>query len=396
MKKTIKDFDIDNKKVIIRCDLNVPIKDGNILDDNRIKESIKTIKYAIDNNAKVIILSHLGRIKSEEDKKKNTLLFVAKRLSELLGTDVIFVNETRGNVLENMVKNMNNKDVILVENTRFEDYPVKKESSNDEELGKYWASLGDIFINDAFGTCHRSHASNVGIASNIPSGIGFLVEKELNMLGKILEDAKKPYVVIMGGAKINDKIKVIDKLIEKADYLLLGGGIANTFLTAKGYDLKSSIYDEDSIEYCKQLLSKYEKKIILPIDGYGSSKYEDLLDVTYCDVNDVSDEIMLLDIGPKTISLFGKYIKGSKTIFWNGPVGVSEFTNFEYGTKKLCELLKDSGATVVIGGGDSSASAIKFGYKNSFAHISTGGGASLEFIEGKTLPAIEIIKGKQY
>lgn len=394
MKKTIRDFDLTNKKVIIRCDLNVPIKGNVILDDNRIRESIKTINYAISKGAKVIILSHLGRIKSEEDKAKNSLYPVSVRLSELINKKVTFVNETRGDVLERAVEQMSPKDVILIQNTRYEDFPIKKESSNDEELGKYWAHLGDIFINDAFGCAHRAHASNVGVASHLPSGIGFLVEKELNVLEGLLNNPIKPYLVIIGGAKMNDKIKVISTLVKKADHILLGGGIANTFLKAKGFDLKKSIYDEDSIEYAKQMLNEYEDKIILPIDGYGSSRYEDNISVTYSNLNDVTSDVMILDIGPKTIELFSKYINEAKTVFWNGPVGVSEFKNFEYGTKALCDLLEKSDAKVVIGGGDSAASAIRFGYKDSFEHISTGGGASLEFIEGKSLPGIEIIEEK--
>lgn len=394
MKKTIRDFNLNNKKVIIRCDLNVPIKDGIILDDNRIKESLKTINYAVDNGAKVILLSHLGRIKTIEDKDKNSLKPVADRLSKLLCKNVMFIEETRGKVLEDAIDNMNSKDIILIQNTRYEDLPDKKESSNDKELGKYWAALGDIFINDAFGTAHRSHASNVGIASNIPSGIGFLMEKELNMLGDVLNAPKRPYVVIAGGAKMNDKIKVIDKLIEKADYILLGGGIANTFLTAKGLNLKASIYDEESIIHVKELMDKYSNKIILPVDGYGSSAYQDGLDVTYFKLNEVPDNIMILDIGPESIELFSKYILKAKTIFWNGPVGVSEFDNFKYGTEELCKCLERSKASVVIGGGDSAAAAIKFGYKDTFAHISTGGGASMEFIEGKDLPGISSIEDK--
>lgn len=394
MKKTIRDFKLNDKRVIIRCDLNVPIKDGIILDDNRIKESLATIKYALNNGAKVILLSHLGRIKTMEDKVKNNLRPVANRLSELLDKKVEFIEETRGKVLEESIDKMKSKDIILIQNTRYEDFPDKKESSNDEELGKYWASLGDIFINDAFGTAHRSHASNVGIASNIPSGIGFLMEKELTMLGNVLNAPKRPYVVIAGGAKMNDKIKVIDKLIEKADYVLLGGGIANTFLTAKGLDLKSSIYDEESINHANELMTKYSDKIILPVDGYGSSAYQDGLDVTYCKLDKVPDNIMILDIGPESIKLFSKYIDSSKTIFWNGPVGVSEFDNFKYGTEELCKCLARSEASVVIGGGDSAAAAIKFGYKDTFAHISTGGGASMEFIEGKDLPGISSIEDK--
>ena len=391
MKKSIRDFDLNNKRVIIRCDLNVPIKDGVILDDNRIRESLKTINYAISKNAKVIILSHLGRVKTKEDMEDKSLKVVAERLSKLLGKNITFVNETRGSVLENEVAKMNPGEIILVENTRFEDYPDKKESSNDLELGKYWASLGDIFINDAFGTCHRAHASNVGIASNLESGIGFLVEKEIKSLSDICKSPKRPYTVIMGGAKMNDKIKVMDRLIDKADYMLLGGGIANTFLKALGFDLKLSIYDEESVKYCEKLLRKYSDKIILPVDGYSTPKYQDGLEVKYSNIDDIPDNMMVLDVGPKTIDLFKEYINKSKTVFWNGPVGVSEFSNFEYGTKSLCEVLKDSNAKVVIGGGDSASAAIRFGFKDSFSHISTGGGASLEFVEGKVLPGIEII-----
>ena len=394
MKKMITDFDLDGKKVIIRCDFNVPIKDGKITDDNRIKESLKTINYAIDNNAKVILLSHLGRIKTEEDKSKNSLLPVAKRLGELIGKKVLFINETRGNVLEEAVLNMNKKDVLLIENTRYEDYPSKKESNCDDELSKYWASLGDIFINDAFGSCHRACASIVGIAKYLPSGIGFLIEREIKMLGNTLDNPKRPYVVIMGGAKMNDKIKVIDKLIEKCDYLLLGGGIANTFLTAKGYDLKKSLYDEESLLHAKDLTGKYKDKIVLPVDGYASEKYEDNLEVKYYDLKKVDDGMMILDIGPETIKLFSKYINNCKTIFLNGPVGVSEFNSFEYGTNALLKILKESGADVIVGGGDSAAAARKFGYKDAFCHISTGGGASLEYIEGKKLPGIEAIDNK--
>lgn len=391
MIKSIRDYKLDNKKVIIRCDLNVPIKDGVIQDDNRIKESIKTIKYAIDNNAKVIILSHLGRIKTKEDLENNSLKIVCQRLSDLLNINVKFIGQTRGSVVEDAVSNLKCKEVILLENTRFEDYPNKYESNNDYELGKYWASLGDIFINDAFATSHRTHASNVGIASNINSGIGFLVEKEINMLSNIKDNPKKPFIVIMGGAKISDKIKIIDNLINKADYILLGGGLANTFLKAKGIDIKSSLYDKDSIDYCKNVLKNYGDKLILPVDCYGSSSYKDKLEVKYSSVDNISDEIMALDIGPNTIELFKKYINLAETIFWNGPVGVSEFSDFEYGTKSLLEILKKSNKQVIIGGGDSASSAIRFGYKNAFSHISTGGGASLEFIEGKILPAIDII-----
>lgn len=395
MKKSIKDYDLNNKRVIIRCDLNVPIKDGIILDDNRIKESIKTILYAVNHNAKVIILSHLGRIKSEDDKKKNSLLIVSKRLSELLGMSVKFINETRGSVLEKSIKNMKPKDIILVQNTRYEDFPEKYESGNNESLGKYWASLGDIFINDAFGTCHRAHASNVGISKNLPSGVGFLVEKEILMLTKYLNEPKRPYTVIMGGAKVSDKIRIIEKLVEKCDYILLGGGIANTFLKAKGYNLEKSLVDYDSIDFCKNIIKKYENKIILPVDFYSTYKYEDTSDKYYSKINTLKKDTMILDVGKDTISLFKQYIDKSKTIFFNGPIGVAEFKNFEYGTKSLCELLKESGATVIVGGGDSASSAIRFGYAPFFAHISTGGGASLELLEKGNLPAIEAISDKK-
>ena len=394
MKKTIKDVNIDNKTLIIRCDFNVPIKDGKILDDNRIVMSLKTINYALDHNCKIVLLSHLGRIKSEDDKKNNSLYIVSKRLEELLNKKVEFIDETRGDVLTNSVKNMKEKDIILVQNTRYEDYPDKLESGCDDKLGRYWASLGDIFINDAFGTCHRKHASNVGISKYIPSAVGFLVEKELYELSNTLSNPKRPYVVIMGGAKVNDKIKVIDKLIKKCDYLLVGGGTANTFLKSMGYDLKKSIYDDTSLDYCKNLLEEYKDKIILPVDGYSSTEYKDNLEVKYSMLNEVPENCMVLDIGPLSIELFSKYIKDAKTVFYNGPVGVSEFKNFEYGTKNLLELLNKSNADVIIGGGDSAAAAIRFGYKDKFKHISTGGGASLELIEGKKLPAIEAIDDK--
>lgn len=394
MKKTIEDFNLENKKVIIRCDLNVPIKDGVILDDNRIKMSLKTIKYAIDNNAKVILLSHLGRIKTLADKKKNSLYPISVRLSELLGQKVIFINETHGSVVESAISNMKPKDVILLENTRYEDLYDKKESTCNPTLSDYWARQGDIFINDAFGVSHRCHASNVGIAKNLPSGIGFLIKNEIASLNNILDDIKRPYTVILGGAKMNDKIKVINTLIKKADYLLLAGGIANTFLVAKGYDLKESIYDIDSIDDAKELLNKYKDKIILPVDGYEYIKYCDSKDKRYCKLNLVSNNNMVLDIGPDTIKLFSKYINESNTIFFNGPVGVFEFENFSYGTKKILEEMKRSNAKVIVGGGDSASAAIKFGYKDSFFHISTGGGASLEYISGNEMPGIDIIDDK--
>ena len=388
MKKTIRDFDLNNKRVIIRVDFNVPIKDGVIEDDNRIVESLETINYAIENNAKVILFSHLGRVKEESDLAKNDLSPVAKRLEELLKHKIIFANTTRD--LENLVDNMNNGDVLLVQNTRYEDLDNEKESKNNPELGAYWASLGDIFINDAFGTCHRAHASNVGIASKLPSGVGFLVEKELKAFEPILNDQKRPFTVIMGGAKVSDKIGVIENLVKKADYILIGGGMAYTFLASKGMNIGESLLDSESLDFCKKMLSEYKEKLILPVDHVCASEISDDAKVT------TSESItgIGLDIGPKTIELFKTYLEKSKTIVWNGPVGYSELSNFANGTKALMEIVTNTDALTVIGGGDTAAAAIKFGYKDKFKHISTGGGASLELLEGKKLPGIEIISEK--
>lgn len=388
MKKTIKDFDLNNKKVIIRVDFNVPIKDGIIKDDNRIVESLETINYALSNNAKVILLSHLGRIKEESDKSKNNLEIVAKRLSELLHKDVIFAPTTRN--LESYVESLKIGEVLLVQNTRYEDLDGKKESGNDQSLGAYWASLGDIFINDAFGTSHRAHASNVGIASHLPSGIGFLVEKELKAFWPVLNDPARPFTVILGGAKVSDKIGVIKELVEKADYLLIGGGMAYTFLKALGKDIGSSLLDSESLDFASEMLNKYSNKIILPVDHVCASSISDDVPV------EVLDEIkgIGLDIGPKTIELFKSYLLKSKTIVWNGPVGYSELEHFSKGTKALCEIIASTSAYTVVGGGDTAAAVIKMGYKNKFSHISTGGGASLELLEGKKLPGIEIIDDK--
>ena len=390
MKKSIKDFELKNKKVIIRCDFNVPMKDGKITDDNRIVESIPTIKYALDNGAKIILMSHLGKIKTEEDKKKNSLKPVKKRLEELLNTKVTFIDETRGSKLEDAVNNMIASDIILMENTRFEDLEGKKESSNDIELGKYWASLGDIFINDAFGTAHRCHASNVGIASNIDSGVGFLIQKELEVLEPAIIKPKNPFVVILGGAKVSDKIKVIENLTEIADYILIGGGMCHTFLKAEGYNVGNSLIDNDSLDFCNDILKKYSNKIILPIDLVVNDEFNDTKGKVK-DINEIEDEEISMDIGPKTIEIFSKYIRDAKQIIWNGPMGVFEFKNYENGTKEICESISQNKNITIIGGGDSAAAAIKFGYKDKFTHISTGGGASLELLEGKILPGIEII-----
>ena len=392
MKKSIKDFDLYNKKVIIRVDFNVPTKDNKILDDNRIKESLKTINYAIDNKAKVILLSHLGRIKEESDKAKNSLSIVADRLSDLLGRKVIFSGETRGKNLEEKVANLNPGDVLLIENTRFEDLNGKLESGNDEDLAKYWASLGDIFINDAFGTIHRSHASNVGIANYLPSGLGFLVQNELEKLSLALDNPKRPYTVILGGSKVSDKIGVIKNLVNIADYILIGGGMAYTFLKSLGYNIGSSIVDVESIDFCDDILKKYTEKIILPIDSITSKQIDG---ESFIKENNAfaSDDIGL-DIGPDTIKEFEKILEISNTIVWNGPMGMFEYDKYSNGTKEILKYLSTLDKIVIIGGGDTASAAINFGYKNSFTHISTGGGASLELLEGKKLPGIEAIEDK--
>ena len=394
MKKTIRDYDLSGKKVIIRVDFNVPIKDGKITDDNRIKASLETINYAINNNAKVILMSHLGRIKTEEDKIKNTLEPVALRLSELLDKEIIFVDETRGKILEDAISELKPGEILLMENTRFEDLNNKAESSNSEELGKYWASLGDIYINDAFGTSHRSHASNVGIASNLPNGIGFLIEKEIKEIEQTLKNPQRPFTVILGGSKVKDKIGVIENLVNIADYILIGGAMAYTFLKASGIEIGSSLLDEESIDFCKNILKKYSDKIILPIDSVNALEISDEVTPRECFINEIKENEIGLDIGYNTVKLFKQYLQKSKTIIWNGPLGYFEIEAFSNGTKKICEVLKDIDAKKIVGGGDTGAAIIEFGYKDSVSFISTGGGASLEMLEGKKLPGIEIIEDK--
>lgn len=393
MKKTIKDYDLNNKKVIIRCDFNVPIKDGKIIDDNRIVQSLTTIKYAIDGGAKVILMSHLGRIKEEADKEKNSLKLVAERLSSLLGKNVIFVPETRGSALEDAVNNLKPGDVLLMENTRFEDVPGKKESGNDPELGKYWASLGDIFINDAFGTAHRSHASNVGIASNLPSGLGFLVEKEVNELG-ILNNPEHPFVVILGGSKVTDKIGVINNLVTKADKIIIGGGMAYTFLKAEGRNIGKSILDSDSIDFCKDVLSKYGDKIVLPVDTVVTKEFSNEVPYRTVSVDNIQDDEMGMDIGSGTISLYNSVLDDAKVVFWNGPLGVYEFSNFTVGTAEILKKIVSLNAKTILGGGDVVAAASKLGYKDKVTFASTGGGVTLEFMEGKELPGVASINEK--
>ena len=394
MKKTIKDYELGGKKVIIRCDFNVPIENGIIKDETRLKASLKTIRYARKNNAKIILLSHLGRIKTEEDKQKYTLKPVAERLSKLLRKKVTFIDQTRGEKLENTIQKMKDRDVVLIENTRFEDLDGKKESTNNPELGKYWASLGDIFINDAFGTVHRSHASNLGIASNLPNGVGFLVENEIKHLNKLTEKPKKPYTIILGGSKVSDKIGVISNLITKADYILIGGGMAFTFLKAAGFNIGSSICEKDKISFCKEMLDKYQEKLILPIDVITAKEIKENAKSNERFINEIEEDEIGLDIGPKTIEVFKQYLDDCKTIFWNGPVGYFELKEFQNGTKKLLEIITNTKAYTVVGGGDTARAATDFNYQSKICHISTGGGASLAFLEGIKLPALDIINEK--
>lgn len=387
MKKTIKDYEYKTKKVIIRCDLNVPIENGQITDDTRIKESLKSINYLIDNDAKIIILSHLGKVKTEDDKNKNTLYPVYLKLKEYLTTNVYFSKQTRGESLDELVNNLKEKEVLLIENTRFEDVPNKLESNCDEGLSRYWASLGDIFINDAYGTCHRAHASNVGLAKLLPNGIGFLVEKEVNKLAEIINEDTHPYTVVMGGKKVSDKTLVIDNLITKCDYLLLGGGMCFTFLKALNYNIGSSIVDEENIIYCQNILNNYRNKIILPLDIVTQNK-------EIKSISEITNNEIGLDIGPQTIELFTSILKKSKRVIINGPMGVFEEEHFANGTRKIYEALKDNHIKTLIGGGDSAASVNKLGFTNDFFHISTGGGATLEYLSGKELPGIKVIEEK--
>lgn len=394
-KLIVSDLDVKDKKVLIRVDFNVPIKDGVIGNDNRIVAALPTIKYVIENGGKAILFSHLGRVKTEDDKKKLSLRPVAERLADLLGKPVTFVPVTRGAQLEEAISELNDGDVLLVENTRFEDLDGKKESGNDPELGKYWASLGDVFVNDAFGTAHRSHASNVGIASNMPqAAAGFLLEKEIKFLGEAVDDPKRPFVAILGGAKVSDKIGVINHLLGKADKVIVGGGMTYTFYAAKGIKIGNSLVEEDKIELAKELIEKAGDKLVLPIDNVVAEKFDN--DVPNQVVEgDIPDGYMALDVGPKSVALFEDVLKDAKTVVWNGPMGVFEMSNYAKGTLEVGKFLGElSDATTIVGGGDSTAAVQQLGVADKLTHISTGGGASLEYLEGKTLPGIAAVSDK--
>ncbi|MDT7015013.1 phosphoglycerate kinase [Levilactobacillus namurensis] len=398
-KLTVSDLDLKGKKVLMRVDFNVPIKDGVIGNDNRIVAALPTIKYVIEHGGKAILLSHLGRVKKEDDKPGLSMRPVAERLSNLLNKPVTFVPTTEGKQLEDAINGLSDGDVLVMENTRYEDVKdgeyVKRESGNDPELGKYWASLGDVFVNDAFGTAHRSHASNVGIASNMAqTAAGFLMEKEIKFIGGAVDNPEHPFVAILGGAKVSDKIGVIDNLLSKADKVLIGGGMTYTFYAAKGMKIGNSLVEKDKIDLAKEILDKAGDKLVLPSDSVVATEFKNDADHKTVD-GDIPDGYMALDIGPKSIKEFEDVLKSAKTVVWNGPMGVFEMPNYAEGTLEIGKFLGTlSDAKTIVGGGDSTAAVQQLGVADKLSHISTGGGASLEYLEGKTLPGIAAISDK--
>ena len=396
-KQTVRDLDVKGKRVLVRVDFNVPIKDGKITNDNRIVSALPTINYLTEHGAKVILMSHLGKIdhkdpeKCEAGKKKNNMAPVAERLQELVSGKVTFVPVTRGEELENAIAAMNEGDIVLMQNTRYE----KGESKNDPDLAAYWAGLGDLFVSDAFGSVHRAHASTVGIATHLPSACGFLVQKEIENLSAAIDNPKRPLVAILGGAKVSDKIAVIENLLNIADKVIVGGGMAYTFLKAQGKEIGTSLWEEDRIEMAKEFLAKGGDKLILPVDSVVANAFENATEVKTVSNEEIPAGFMGLDIGPKSVELFKQELQGAKTVVWNGPMGVFENPAYANGTIEVCKAISElPEAMTVIGGGDSAAAAIQLGFKDKFTHISTGGGASLEYMEGKELPGIAIIQEK--
>ena len=403
-KRLVTDLEVRGKKVIVRVDFNVPHKGDVITDDNRIVAALPTINYLVENGAKVILLSHLGKVdhkdpeKCEADKKKNDMAPVAVRLQEYLPkSKVTFVPVTRGEELEKAVAELEDGNVVLVQNTRYE----KGESKNDPELSKYWASLGDLYVSDAFGSVHRAHASTVGIPQLLPSAVGFLIEKELKFLGDAVENPVRPFVGILGGAKVADKLKVIDNLLEKCDTLIIGGGMAYTFLKAQGKEVGNSLVDNEKLDYCKGMIEKAEqlgKKLLLPVDTVVAASFPDPIDgpveVKAVSVDEIPADMEGLDIGPKTAELFADVVKAAKTVVWNGPMGVFENPTLAAGTNAVAKALAECEGTTIIGGGDSAAAIKQLGYADKVSHVSTGGGASLEFLEGNGLPGVDVINDK--
>ena len=394
MKKTVRDIDVKGKKVLVRCDFNVPMQDGKITDDTRIVSALPTIEYLVQHGAKVILMSHMGR-PDGKPKKEFTLQPVADRLSQLLGKPVIF--ESADRVVDEKVRqvaaSLAEGDVMLLENVRFR----KEETKNGAEFAKELASLGDIFVNDAFGTAHRAHASTAGIADYLPCVSGFLIEKEVQFLGTAIENPARPFVAIMGGAKVGDKIPVIENLLKKVDALIIGGGMAYTFFKAEGLEIGTSILDQDSLEMAKEIFTKADQagvKLLLPVDAVCAKEFRNDTEFAVYEKDKIPSDRMGMDIGPKTVELFQKEIAAAKTIVWNGPMGVFEMPNFAAGTRAIAEALAASDAVTIIGGGDSAAACEQFGLKDKMTHISTGGGASLEFLEGKVLPGVAVIEEK--
>lgn len=397
-KMTVRDLDVAGKKVLVRVDFNVPLKDGVITNDNRIVAALPTINYLLENHAKVILVSHLGKVnhkdpeKLESDKAKNNMAPVAARLGELVNAKVTFVAETRGAKVEEAVASLNDGEIVVLQNTRYE----KGESKNDPELSAYWASLADCFVIDAFGSVHRAHASTVGVTEFLPSAVGFLVEKEIANLGDALDNPERPFVAILGGAKVSDKIGVIENLLAKADKVIIGGGMAYTFMKAKGYEIGTSLLEEDKIQLALDTMEKGGDKLILPVDNVIADRFAEDAQKKVVKSSEFEPDWMGLDIGPETIELFKKELEGAKTVVWNGPMGVFEMEPFATGTFAVCEAISElKDAKTIIGGGDSAAAAIQLGFKDKFTHISTGGGASMEYLEGKVLPGIAAIDEKE-
>ncbi|MGO2013433.1 MAG: phosphoglycerate kinase [Lactococcus cremoris] len=396
-KLTVKDVELKGKKVLVRVDFNVPIKDGVITNDNRITAALPTIKYILEQGGRAVLFSHLGRVKEEADKAGKSLAPVAKALSEKLGQDVVFPGTTRGAELEAAINELKDGEILLVENTRFEDIDGKKESKNDPELGKYWASLGDgIFVNDAFGTAHRAHASNVGISANVDKAVaGFLLENEIAYIQEAVEAPERPFVAILGGSKVSDKIGVIENLLSKADKVIIGGGMAYTFLKAQGYEIGTSLVEDDKLDLAKELLEKAAGKLILPLDHKVANAFAGYTEVKETADQNIPAGFMGLDVASKTIADYNTQLEGAKTVVWNGPVGVFENPDFQAGTVGLMEaIVKQPGVKSIIGGGDSAAAAINLGYAEKFSWISTGGGASMELLEGKVLPGLAALTEK--
>ncbi|WP_270309014.1 phosphoglycerate kinase [Streptococcus koreensis] len=397
-KLTVKDVDLKGKKVLVRVDFNVPVKDGVITNDNRITAALPTIKYILEQGGRAILFSHLGRVKEEGDKEGKSLAPVAADLAAKLGQDVAFLpGVTRGAELEATINALEDGQVLLVENTRFEDVDGKKESKNDPELGKYWASLGDgIFVNDAFGTAHRAHASNVGISANVEKAVaGFLLENEIAYIQEAVEAPERPFVAILGGSKVSDKIGVIENLLEKADKVLIGGGMTYTFYKAQGIEIGNSLVEEDKLDVAKALLEKANGKLILPVDSKEANAFADYTEVKDTEGEAVDPGFLGLDIGPKSIAKFDEALTGAKTVVWNGPMGVFENPDFQAGTIGVMDaIVKQPGVKSIIGGGDSAAAAINLGRADKFSWISTGGGASMELLEGKVLPGLAALTEK--